>query len=580
MQRQAKLYPAMRRPQGLEAADSWLDRYTVAIELPDAPGVEAVKKEAGARCRLLLNKESAFLRRPDFVGERGQPLKDETQSWLLTHAHFAVEEALVGALAHLNAPLIDLVQIHRQTMPPTTAPPPTAQTFPEPEPQPPIPTDPSFFEFLVPGRRALREAAEIEAQREYETTHAEWRGAKAAFEAAEQARIARHEAALEGEPEPMLEVLEQVIEGMSWPLETFVSIRLHDPQTIVLDVDLPEKEMLPELVAQHIEGHPPALKLAMLEGVERQEAYRAHIHGIVFRLIGTAFATLPVVARVVASGYSQRLHESTGQIRNDHLISVEMPRATWAGINFAALEKVDPAQALTDLSSRCEAAAVPGDGSPMAPITPLRLEGGDATEAPAPFPAAVRPLSAGAVPTPSQVSAGPVALVPGANTPVDQALVQDTLTIRPTQPREGIDVVVFLLRANGAVANDADFVFFNAPRSPDGSVSLVTDASPPGVRLRLAEVPAAVARVALCVSRDTEGVNRATGAVAFEVQPSTPEGQPPITARIDAALSENAAVIGLVFYRHRDGWKLRCVGQGFKEGLAALAPYFGVEVAG
>lgn len=581
MQTQAKLYPATRRPQGLEAADAWLDRFAVAIDLPEAGGVESVKKEAGARCRLLLTKESAFLRRPELIGDRGQPLKDETQSWLLTHAHFAVEEAIAGAVTHLNAPLIDLVQIHRQTVPPTTPPPATAQSFSEPEPQPPAPADPSFFEFLVPGKRALREAAEIEAQGEYETAHAEWQAAKAAFEAAEQARIAHHQAALAGEPEPMLEVLLQVIEGISWPLETFVSMRLHDRETIVLDVDLPEKEMLPELVAQHVGGHPPALKLDMLEGVERQEAYRAHIHGILFRLVGTVFATLPKVGRVVASGYSQRLHKSTGQIRNDYLISVEMPRAAWEGINFAALEKVDAAHALADLSSRCEAAAIPGDGSPMPAIRPLGLDGESAAAASEPVsPAVSPPVEAGSPAGQPRAPAEPIVLVPGANVLVEPALVQDTLTVRPTEPREGIDLVAFLLRPNGAVAKDEDFVFFNAPRSADGSVSLLADAKPPAMCLRLADLPAEIARVALCVSRDTQGASPATGAVGFEVQPSAPRAQAPITARIGAALTENAAVIGLVFYRHRDGWKLRCVGQGFKEGLAALAPYFGVEVAG
>jgi len=46
-----------------------------------------------------------------------------------------------------------------------------------------------------------------------------------------------------------------------------------------------------------------------------------HVHGICFRVIGEAFATLPSVAAVVVSAFSQRPAKATAQVVDEYLIS-------------------------------------------------------------------------------------------------------------------------------------------------------------------------------------------------------------------------------------------------------------------
>ncbi|WP_084760735.1 TerD family protein [Nocardia mangyaensis] len=142
-----------------------------------------------------------------------------------------------------------------------------------------------------------------------------------------------------------------------------------------------------------------------------------------------------------------------------------------------------------------------------------------------------------------------------------------------------VDASALLLGADGKVGSDADFVFYNQPRSADGSVRFEgTDASRGRARARivvdLSAVPEHVHTVAL-VGSVTTGNFGALGDLTLEILDGA--GSSLAEYVTSDATTETAFVFGEV-YRRAGAWKVRAVGQGWDSGLAGLATDFGVEV--
>ncbi|MEV0078198.1 TerD family protein [Nocardia neocaledoniensis] len=147
------------------------------------------------------------------------------------------------------------------------------------------------------------------------------------------------------------------------------------------------------------------------------------------------------------------------------------------------------------------------------------------------------------------------------------------------EPAVEVDASALLLGADRRVGSDADFVFYNQPESPDGSVRFLgTSATEEGMQAKisidLAAVPAHVHTVALAGSVGT-GTFGDLGKLAFHV--IDPAGQSLAEYLTADADTESAFVFGEVY--RRDGvWKIRAVGQGWDSGLSGLATDFGVAI--
>ncbi|MGN5237441.1 TerD family protein [Rhodococcus sp. SJ-3] len=138
------------------------------------------------------------------------------------------------------------------------------------------------------------------------------------------------------------------------------------------------------------------------------------------------------------------------------------------------------------------------------------------------------------------------------------------------------DLSALLVKADGKVRSDADFVFFNQPTGP--GVNLVPGA--PGqaasLAVSLGAVPADIEQVRAVITLDdasssfgrfappTARVSDANGTVLYEY-------------RIEG-LSSESIVIALELYRRQGAWKVRAVGQGYAGGFAALVTDHGVSV--
>lgn len=151
-----------------------------------------------------------------------------------------------------------------------------------------------------------------------------------------------------------------------------------------------------------------------------------------------------------------------------------------------------------------------------------------------------------------------------------------------------LDGSAFLLNANGKVRSDADFIFYNQPKSDNGAVAHQGDnrtgegeGDDEVIEVNLSAVPADVDKIAITVTiHDADARKQNFGQVSSAfIRCVNPNGNVEI-ARFD--LSEDASVeTAMIFgeiYRHNGEWKFKAIGQGFKGGLGALAQHFGVNV--
>ncbi len=151
-----------------------------------------------------------------------------------------------------------------------------------------------------------------------------------------------------------------------------------------------------------------------------------------------------------------------------------------------------------------------------------------------------------------------------------------------------LDASALLVGADGNVLSDKHFVFFNNPKSVDGSVEHAGDnltgqgeGDDETIKVDLAAVPAEVDKIVFPVSIH-EGETRAQsfGQVRNAFIRVVNQADSVEIARYDLsedASTETAIVFGEL-YRNGAEWKFRAVGQGYASGLAGIASDFGVNL--
>jgi len=159
---------------------------------------------------------------------------------------------------------------------------------------------------------------------------------------------------------------------------------------------------------------------------------------------------------------------------------------------------------------------------------------------------------------------------------------------RATDGKEfDLDGSAFLLKADGKVRGDSDFIFYNNLKSSDGSVTHTGDnrsgegeGDDERVVVDLSQVPADIDRLAVAVTiHEAEQRNQNFGMVSRAyIRCLNADGEKEI-ARYD--LSEDGSIeTAMIFgelYRAGSEWKFRAVGQGYKGGLGPLARSYGVN---
>jgi tellurium resistance protein TerD len=150
-----------------------------------------------------------------------------------------------------------------------------------------------------------------------------------------------------------------------------------------------------------------------------------------------------------------------------------------------------------------------------------------------------------------------------------------------------LDGSAFLLKADGKVRGDLDFIFYNNLKSSDGSVlhgGDNTDGQGEGddekLIVDLATVPAEIDRMAVSVTiHEADARRQNFGMVGKAYIRCVNADNNAEIARFDLSedgSTETAMIFGEI-YRAGAEWKFRAIGQGFKGGLGPLARSFGVN---
>ncbi len=151
-----------------------------------------------------------------------------------------------------------------------------------------------------------------------------------------------------------------------------------------------------------------------------------------------------------------------------------------------------------------------------------------------------------------------------------------------------LDASAIACDADGKVASDKHFVFFNNLTSPDGSIEHTGDnltgegeGDDEAIKVNVASVPAEIDKIVFPVSiYDGESRSQSFGQVRNAFIRVVNQVDNSELARYDLtedASTETAMVFGEL-YRNGAEWKFRAVGQGYASGLTGIAKDYGVNV--
>jgi len=150
-----------------------------------------------------------------------------------------------------------------------------------------------------------------------------------------------------------------------------------------------------------------------------------------------------------------------------------------------------------------------------------------------------------------------------------------------------LDASVFMVKSDGKVRNDSDFIFYNNLKSSDGAVEHTGDNTTGAgdgddevVKVDLTKIPADIDKLSFAVTiHDAEVRKQNFGMVGSAyIRVCNQEGNKEIV-RFDLSedySTETAMIFGEV-YRNGTEWKFKAIGQGFNGGLGPLAKSFGIN---
>jgi tellurium resistance protein TerD len=160
---------------------------------------------------------------------------------------------------------------------------------------------------------------------------------------------------------------------------------------------------------------------------------------------------------------------------------------------------------------------------------------------------------------------------------------------RPTDGADfDLDASAFLVKEDGKVRSDSDFIFYNQTKSTCGSVEHTGDnrtgageGDDESLIVLLDKVPAEIQRIVFTVTiHEAESRKQNFGQVSNAFIRLVNKDSGNEVARFD--LSEDASIeTAMIFgeiYKHGSEWKFKAVGQGYSGGLAALARQHGINI--
>ncbi len=139
-------------------------------------------------------------------------------------------------------------------------------------------------------------------------------------------------------------LLTEELQLTDWPRETLVTFQVEPENSVVMiEVDCPEAEDIPtSTVRVNTKGTEIIEKEISQKAI--RERYALHVHGILMRMVGVAFWTLPF-EKVIISGFTQRISKQSGYLEDEYILSARINRWDFEALNFSNLEYVNPVEA-------------------------------------------------------------------------------------------------------------------------------------------------------------------------------------------------------------------------------------------
>ena len=151
-----------------------------------------------------------------------------------------------------------------------------------------------------------------------------------------------------------------------------------------------------------------------------------------------------------------------------------------------------------------------------------------------------------------------------------------------------LDAAAFLLKGDGKVTDDGDFVFYGNLKHASGSVEHLGDnltgageGDDEEIVIDLSKVPENVEKIDFTVTiyeADERKQNFGQVENAFIRVINKASGEELIRYDLGEDFSIETAVVIGELYRNKGEWKFNAIGSGFSGGLAALCKNFGVNV--
>lgn len=171
-------------------------------------------------------------------------------------------------------------------------------------------------------------------------------------------------------------------------------------------------------------------------------------------------------------------------------------------------------------------------------------------------------------------------LVAGQNCPLSSLGLHVLLSHGQSLPGLSVDVSAFLLSAQGKVASDNDFIFFNQPVRSDQGVEL--DIGQNRFTFHLERATPAIQKIALTMTLSdglSKGQNFSLLKTVTVLVKDFLTGFEIACFALETSANKETALILAELYRYQEKWKFRAVGQGFIGGLRPLAEFYGVVVS-
>ncbi|WP_073951920.1 TerD family protein [Streptomyces kebangsaanensis] len=175
------------------------------------------------------------------------------------------------------------------------------------------------------------------------------------------------------------------------------------------------------------------------------------------------------------------------------------------------------------------------------------------------------------------------AMLKGSNVPLDATTVRAVVRWTSGQGIPDVDASALLLGPDGRVRSDEDFVFYNQPRHPSGTVwrlgkKRVVEGLTDSVQTDLAGVDPEVTRILLVASADGVTFDHVRALRILLYDAAVADGEPLAYFDVKPETGQETALICGELYRRGEGWKFRALGEGYSNGLKGLATDFGISV--